>query len=473
MKQCHHLNRQAKRLLIESAIVLFAIIPLAGFAEVGPADSPLPRILRDWAKRRQDVGLVTYRFSGTRTWPQGAFTEEALPPALKPGYVQEAPPFSKPSAEDYLPVTNAPPEENPLQDVSGAIKSTVTLDFKNNRCRLEWDGCDYNNVSKQVTRYRTVEVGSEGIRRVNILESDNPNSSSTTSRVDFTVATGERKLIPRSGCFEEFLPICFASGIVPVGIQYVKSVDVSPAIDTAAFRFEGYAMEAGRRIAHLSVDRSTYYFDIRNDFWVDTGLSRADLIARGVTAGTRVVWSADTVRMGEHITGKALDDRVSLAVMTELVRRVKRKELRWDLTLACTVQEEIGMIGAAALAARERFDAAIIVEIGLAGDIPGVRDDALPIRLGGGPALVHKDSGVHYDHALTESLERCASDARVPIQHGVLTSFASDGTAFMKADIPTAMMVFPARYTHTPFETAHLGDIERMVDWLVAFVTSK
>lgn len=210
-----------------------------------------------------------------------------------------------------------------------------------------------------------------------------------------------------------------------------------------------------------------------NDFWVDTGLSRDELIARGVTAGTRVVWHAETVRMGEHITGKALDDRVSLAVMTELVRRVKRKELRWDLTLASTVQEEIGLIGATALAARERFDAAIVVEIGLAGDVPSVRSDTLPVRLGGGPALVHKDSGVHYDHALTESLERVAADARVPIQHSVFTSFASDGSAFMKADIPTAMMVFPARYTHTPFETAHLGDIENMVEWLRAFVTSK
>ena len=56
------------------------------------------------------------------------------------------------------------------------------------------------------------------------------------------------------------------------------------------------------------------------------------------------------------------------------------------------------------------------------------------------------------------------------LQHGVYTSFASDGMSFMKADIPTAMMVFPARYTHSPFETAHLGDNMAMVDWLEAFV---
>jgi endoglucanase len=208
-----------------------------------------------------------------------------------------------------------------------------------------------------------------------------------------------------------------------------------------------------------------------SDLWVETGLSREELAARGVTPGTRVVWSAETVRLGEQVTGKALDDRVGLAVLVELARRVHDADLVWDVTLACTVQEEIGSIGASAIVARERFDAAVVVEIGLAGDIPGVPDDVLPVRLGHGPALIHKDAGVHYDHALTGALERCAAAGGIPIQHGVLAAFASDGASLMRADVPTAMTVFPARYTHTPFETAHLRDVELLVDWLARFVT--
>ncbi|HRW10284.1 MAG TPA: hypothetical protein P5121_34510, partial [Caldilineaceae bacterium] len=79
-----------------------------------------------------------------------------------------------------------------------------------------------------------------------------------------------------------------------------------------------------------------------DDFWVDTGLSAAELVARGVTPGTRVIWDAETVRMGNHISGKALDDRVPLAILTEVLRRVPQEEMRCTLTLACTVQEEIG-----------------------------------------------------------------------------------------------------------------------------------
>lgn len=206
------------------------------------------------------------------------------------------------------------------------------------------------------------------------------------------------------------------------------------------------------------------------DFWVDTGLTREELLAAGVTPGTRVIWDATTTQFGPHVVGKALDDRALLAIMTEVARRVPAVEMRCQLTLASTVQEEIGLIGASAVGAVNDFDAAIILEIGLAGDIPSVPEDMMPLKLGAGPVLVHKDTLVHYDHRVTSGLERCAADAGIAIQHAVFGSFGSDGSAFMKADIPSALVAFPARYTHTPFETAHLGDLEAMVDWLAAFV---
>ncbi|MDX1523122.1 MAG: M20/M25/M40 family metallo-hydrolase, partial [Anaerolineae bacterium] len=180
-----------------------------------------------------------------------------------------------------------------------------------------------------------------------------------------------------------------------------------------------------------------------------------------------------TERFGPHVVGKALDDRVLLAVVTEVLRRVPPNDLKCDLTLACTVQEEIGLIGASALAGHEPFAAAIALEIGMAGDIPGVDASAAPIRLGAGPVLVHKDSLVHYDHGLTRRLEQVAEQAGIPLQHAVYGSFGSDGAALMKADIPTALVAFPTRYTHTPFETAHLDDIEALVEWLCAFVRAE
>lgn len=87
-----------------------------------------------------------------------------------------------------------------------------------------------------------------------------------------------------------------------------------------------------------------------------------------------------------------------------------------------------------------------------------------------GPVLVHKDPFVHYDHDLTMRLERAAAAAGIGIQHAVFGSFGSDGSAFMKADIPTALVTFPTRSTHTPFETANPSDIAGLIDWLCAFL---
>ena len=207
-----------------------------------------------------------------------------------------------------------------------------------------------------------------------------------------------------------------------------------------------------------------------NDFWVDTGLSRAELLDRGVTPGTRVIWDTETQQFGRNVVGKALDDRVLLAVITEVARRVPVAARTCDLTLVCSVQEEIGLIGASALGSQNAFDAAVVLEIGLAGDIPGVQERDMPLRLGAGPVLVHKDALVHYDHALTARLERVAAQAEIPIQHAIFGSFGSDGAALMKADIPAVLVAFPTRYTHSPFETANLDDIEALTAWMCAFV---
>ena len=207
-----------------------------------------------------------------------------------------------------------------------------------------------------------------------------------------------------------------------------------------------------------------------NDFWVDTGLPRDELLARGVTPGTRVVWDATTRQLGPHVVGKALDDRVLVAILTEIVRQISAENLSYNLTIACTVQEEIGVVGAFALAAREQFDAAIVLEVGLAGDIPNLPAGAMRTKLGGGPILVHKDALVHYDHKLTRKLEAVANTNNIPIQHAVFGSFGSDGSALMKADIPSALLAFPCRYTHSPFETAHLRDIGQLTEWLCNFV---
>ncbi len=205
-----------------------------------------------------------------------------------------------------------------------------------------------------------------------------------------------------------------------------------------------------------------------SDIFLDIGArSREEALHWGVHVGAPVVPSVPTRRIGGNLVGKAMDDRAALAVMTQLLERIDRDRLAFELWFGSTVQEEIGLVGAGSVAG---FDLAIALEIGLAGDIPPVGLDHIPARLGQGPILGHKDGAVAYDVKLTRRLQAVAERQGVPIQQLVFLNFTSDGRAFMANDVPTALLAFPTRYSHSPVETVDERDLEAVTRLLAAFV---
>lgn len=208
-----------------------------------------------------------------------------------------------------------------------------------------------------------------------------------------------------------------------------------------------------------------------NDFFIDIGAkSREEVLAQGIRVGSPVIWNPPTRRIGHYITGKALDDRGGLAILDRIIRETDPANYNYDVTVIATVQEEIGLIGAGSFG-KDDFDLAISVEIGLSGDIPLVDDKDMPTALGKGPIIVHKDYGVAYSRRVTKQLEQAAQKAGVQLQHGVFGNFGTDGITLMQRGIPTAVIAFPARYTHSPFETVAESDFEGIYRVLVSFLT--
>lgn len=206
------------------------------------------------------------------------------------------------------------------------------------------------------------------------------------------------------------------------------------------------------------------------DLWVDVCAgSRAEVEAMGVRVGDRVVWNPPLRRRGDYIYGKALDNRVALALMDALLERVRPDELAYELYLGSSVQEEIGLIGAHSINRAVGASYAIALDIALSGDVPGVDPADVSARLGGGPVLVHKDLYA-YHAPLTYAIADAAAAAGIPIQHAVLGIFGSDAGALMREGVAAALLGVPTRYTHSPFEMLHAADLERAADLLAAFV---
>jgi endoglucanase len=197
---------------------------------------------------------------------------------------------------------------------------------------------------------------------------------------------------------------------------------------------------------HILSTRDDGPLTAMNDLFVDVGTdSKMATETLGVHVGAGVLWNPKARRFGSRIVGKAIDDRVALALMTHLLMTLERAQLAYDLTLAATVQEEIGLVGATSLGNRGSYDLAVAIDNGPIGDYPGVDSREMPVALGKGPSLVYKDSWTHYDRRVIHRLLDVAEAHGIAVQQTIFPGFGSDGAALIRAGIPTVLLGIATR----------------------------
>lgn len=207
-----------------------------------------------------------------------------------------------------------------------------------------------------------------------------------------------------------------------------------------------------------------------NDFWIDVFMpSREAVEAAGIRIGDRVVWNPTTRQHGRLATGKAMDNRVSLVVMDEILERVDRSKLQYDLYLTSTVQEEAGLLGAVSINQTINAPYGISIDTGLSGDIPGVDQRDVSSRLGGGPVIIHKDL-YSYNYEQNNRIIAASEEAGISLQHAAYSLYGTDSGGLIRSGMAASALVVPSRYTHTPFETLNLDDVEATIQLLLAFL---
>jgi endoglucanase len=205
---------------------------------------------------------------------------------------------------------------------------------------------------------------------------------------------------------------------------------------------------------------------------VDIGVDgRGDVEKMGVHVGSPIIWNPETEMLGDKVFGKAMDDRFTHPVMVELARKLQGMELGCDLYLASSVQEEIGCKGAQDLA-RLGFDVSLALDIGIAGDYPALPRDRMPVKLGGGPVIVYRDASIIYNVETIRELRGVAEKNGVPYQHGVFEHYGSDSASMMAGGARPNLLCVPCRYSHSPVEMIHMGDMENLVRLLYHYVVA-
>ncbi len=199
------------------------------------------------------------------------------------------------------------------------------------------------------------------------------------------------------------------------------------------------------------------------DMFIDVGAGSKDEVKElGIDVGTPVTIDRSAERIGDRITGKALDDRAGVAVMIEAM---KRMESRATVYAVGTVQEEVGLKGARISAYAITPDVALALDVAPSTDYPGAEGVKIDVRLDRGPVITVADAsgrGLIAPRRVLDWLVETAENSKIEYQLEVGEGGTTDATAIhlTKEGIPTGVISVPARYIHTPVEVISLKDLD-------------
>jgi endoglucanase len=224
---------------------------------------------------------------------------------------------------------------------------------------------------------------------------------------------------------------------------------------------------------HTLTDEQKEKDDAVSDVFIDLGRD-GEAANELVSVGDLVTLDQTTTRMGDRVTGKALDDRVCVFAMLAAARRTDDPDV--TVHFAATVQEEVGLRGANALGVDIDPDLAVALDVTVANDVPQIGEPADAVtELGAGTAIKLKDSSVITSPKVHRRLTDVAEAEGIAHQHEVLPAGGTDTAGFQNTAgaKPVGAISIPTRYLHTVTETADGEDIEATIDLLTAFLDSE
>lgn len=188
---------------------------------------------------------------------------------------------------------------------------------------------------------------------------------------------------------------------------------------------------------------------------------RIDLGPNGkAKPGNWATFATKFKRVGPSIMAKAIDDRIGVATLIELVKHAPENI---DLLAAFTVQEEVGLRGAKVAAYAFNPDLAIAIDSTPAYDMPNHDDSESHFyntKLGLGPAIYVYNFSTIDDPRLVRFLKETAEAEGIPYQIRQPGGGGTDAGAIQRTreGVPVVSVSVPGRYAHTPIGLCRVDD---------------
>lgn len=221
----------------------------------------------------------------------------------------------------------------------------------------------------------------------------------------------------------------------------------------------------GSKPVHLmSVEERGKKVEIK-DFFIDLGMKKEE-VEKYVEIGTPITRERELIEMGDCINGKSLDNRISVYVLIEALKRLKDTTLPYDTYAVFTVQEEVGIRGAQVSALNIQPDFGVAIDTTIAYDVPGSSAAENVTKLGNGTAIKIMDSSVICDSRMVSYMKDVANEHNIKWQPELLPAGGTDASMLqkmVKGGAITGAVSIPTRHIHQVIETVNKEDVKNSI----------
>lgn len=217
----------------------------------------------------------------------------------------------------------------------------------------------------------------------------------------------------------------------------------------------------------LSPEARKKPFDIK-DMFIDIGAtSKEEAESWGVRPGDMIVpyFEFTVMKNEKFLLAKAWDNRIGCAIVVDVLKNLQKENHPNIVYGVATAQEEVGLRGAKTAAYKIEPDIGIALDVGTAGDTPGMTEKESLSKLGDGPQIIVYDHSLVSHRGLREFVVDLAEELNIPYQFESIPGGGTDAGAISltKAGVPALAITVSTRYLHSNASVIHRDDYENTV----------
>lgn len=215
-------------------------------------------------------------------------------------------------------------------------------------------------------------------------------------------------------------------------------------------------------------------FDIKSMF-IDVGSSdREETESFGIRPGDMIVpaFEFTTMKNEKFLLAKAWDNRIGLAVAIQVLKNLQNEKHPNTVYGVGAVQEEVGLRGSKTATHFIQPDIGFAVDVGIAGDTPGIKPEEAQSKMGKGPQIILYDATLVSHPGLRNFVTDVADELGIPYQFEAIPGGGTDaGSIHLTGDgVPALPVTIAARYIHSNASIIHRDDFEATVKLLTEVI---